>query len=48
LVSSIDDYEGEILSVNFIELDMHCENDMTNKELDIAAKDFFEKMGNTS
>jgi len=25
---------------------MHCENDMTNKELEIAAKDFFEKIGN--
>jgi len=27
---------------------MHCENDMTNKELEIAAKDFFEKIGNMS
>jgi len=22
---------------------MHCENDITNKELEIAAKDFFKK-----
>jgi hypothetical protein len=29
-------------------LDMHYENDMTNKELEIAAKDFFEKIGNMS
>jgi len=27
---------------------MHCENDMTNKELEIAVKDFFEKIGNMS
>ena len=31
-----------------MELDMHCENDITNKELEIAAKDFFEKMRNLS